>query len=155
MPDRSTITRVRQYLVGNERQVPVPVAAAAVIEEGTLCCLNASGQLVPAARTAGFAYAGVALAAFDNTGGAAGSLATDASNSAQQRHAVVEAKLAWSFVVIDGGPDPAAGLPVYVQDATSVTTSSAAVAIAVGKLVRPDDATPGNWYVSQASSSFA
>lgn len=50
------------------------VAASTTIYAGALCCLDASGNLVPASDTAGLKFAGVAEEQADNSAGAAGDI---------------------------------------------------------------------------------
>lgn len=55
-------------------EVPVPMAADAVVHQGGLVCFSATGYGVPGADTAGLVLAGVATESKDNTGGADGDL---------------------------------------------------------------------------------
>ena len=54
-----------------------PVAAGAVIYEGALVCLDASGNAVPGATATTLTARGVAIRRADNTGGAAGAIRVD------------------------------------------------------------------------------
>ncbi len=55
--------------------VSLPVEAGAVIHAGGMVAVNAAGNAVPAADTAGLTVMGRAEQAVDNTGGAAGAAA--------------------------------------------------------------------------------
>ncbi|MBM4285817.1 MAG: hypothetical protein FJ128_11310 [Deltaproteobacteria bacterium] len=65
-----TQDRATPYRDGVE--IDFPVAGNTKIYAGSLVCLNTSGYAAPAADTASFKFAGVALAQVDNTGGANG-----------------------------------------------------------------------------------
>lgn len=65
-----TKDRATPYREGVE--IDYPVAANAKIYAGSLVCVNTDGYAVPAADTASFLLAGMALQQVDNTGGANG-----------------------------------------------------------------------------------
>lgn len=109
-----------------------PVAAGAVIYQGALVMLNATGQAVPGAVATGQTAVGVATEARDNTGGADGDLR------------VPVAAGTWKFKNDVGGADEidsgSEGATVYIHDDQTVSlTDGAATKSAAGVAVQLDD----------------
>lgn len=146
----SSVSYTRRFIAGSLVRRALPIAANVNIKEGDHVNLDASGKAVPAARTAGHQYAGMCVSGYDNTGGSAGNLEA-AGGPLRNRYVEVDVNVAWSSVVADGGPDPAAGVSVYVDTVQNLTTSSAAPAIKVGVIVQPDEHAPGRYFVTPAS----
>jgi len=70
----AALTQDRNTPQRSGNMVTLALAAAAVIHAGSLVAINAAGNAVPAADTAGLKVVGRALAAVDNSAGIAGAL---------------------------------------------------------------------------------
>jgi hypothetical protein len=68
----SALTRDRATPYREGIEVDYPVATNTKIFAGSLVCVNATGYAVPAADTAGYQFAGVAMEQVDNSGGGDG-----------------------------------------------------------------------------------
>lgn len=86
------------------------VAGSTTIVVGTMVCFNASGYLVPAANTAGFKFAGIALEGVVNAG-------SDGEATCRVRQSGVVNLTAAGLTVADQHK------PVWVSNATTVTTT--------------------------------
>ena len=67
-------TEARECQTRNGRAISLPVKAATIIYAGALVAINADGNALPAADTAGLTVVGVATESVDNSAGAAGDL---------------------------------------------------------------------------------
>lgn len=100
-----------------------PVAAATIIYAGSMVCLNAAGNAVPASDTAALTKFGIATDLVDNSAGAAGDLYVTV-----QRTGVVQ--------FAHTGAAPTNGLDVYaVDDQTVAVAATTTNDVQIGKAV--------------------
>ncbi len=124
---------------GNEgRRLILPVAAAQLIYKGAIVCINAAGDAVEAANTAGLRVVGIAMGKADNT--AAGAAAGDVDVTVDRG----------VFKLVNGTAALAAanrGYPCFVQDDATVgkggATNSAGVFAGIFQEIDPVDS--GVW----------
>ncbi len=109
------------------------VAASTEIFAGTWICYDADGYLVPAADTANFVFAGVAMEAVDNSGGADGDL-----NCKIRRHGLVKATFATAIAAANTNE-----LMYSVDDTSLDLVGDTTNDIVMGRLVEFIDTTHG------------
>jgi predicted RecA/RadA family phage recombinase len=128
----SALTRDRATPYREGIEVDYPVATNTKIFAGSLVCVNATGYAVPAADTAGYQFAGVAMEQVDNSGG------SDGGQSVNLRRAGVFEFDAVSIT------QAMVGTGMYAKDDhTFDDTAGATNHINVGQLVKYVSATKG------------
>lgn len=119
-----------------------PIAAATQIFLGTLVCINAAGNAVPAADTDGLIFVGVSSEGQDNSSGAAGDLRIKVRRTGQHR------MIAAGLALADSGEK------VYASDDQTVALTSTNF-ILVGRLVQFDTATSAMVAIQGASGGHS
>lgn len=131
---------IRSVAAGKQqRMVPLPVAAGAVIYNGALVCVDAAGLALPGADAAGLKFIGLAYRGFENAMGSAGDALT------KMRVAEIDLTPTASYDVT--GTPPTAGQRAYLVDDNTITVDATAHSIDVGIVTEPDDLHIGRWFV--------